>query len=107
MGKLDITKSVKEITDKLEGRFLNPEVLNDEVLGLKEITGDMLRKIRIENNISKHEISKRGLRTESINAIENNSSAYTIDNFLKYILILDSLGGGFIAKLMIDLNLKL
>ena len=52
--------------------------------------GNRLKFLREEKKISTYQITKsHGLRFEAIQAIEQGSSNYTIDNFLTYISAVD------------------
>lgn len=52
--------------------------------------GEYLKSLREEKGISTYQMTKsHGIRFEAIQAIEEGSSNYTIDNFLTYISALD------------------
>ena len=52
--------------------------------------GEYLKSLRDEKGISTYQMTKsHGIRFEAIQAIEEGSSNYTIDNFLTYISALD------------------
>lgn len=52
--------------------------------------GEYLKDLREEKGISTYQMTKsHGIRFEAIQAIEEGSSNYTIDNFLTYISALD------------------
>lgn len=52
--------------------------------------GEYLKSLREEKGISTYHMTKsHGIRFEAIQAIEEGSSNYTIDNFLTYISALD------------------
>lgn len=52
--------------------------------------GEYLKSLREKKEISTYQMTKsHGLRFEAIQAIEEGSSNYTIDNFLTYISALD------------------
>lgn len=61
---------------------------------IKEVSrqkiGEYLKSLREEKGISTYQMTKsHGIRFEAIQAIEEGSSNYTIDNFLTYISALD------------------
>jgi transcriptional regulator with XRE-family HTH domain len=52
--------------------------------------GEHLRILRTEKNISTYQMTKQyGIRFEAIQAIEEGTNNYTIDNFLTYIAAID------------------
>jgi transcriptional regulator with XRE-family HTH domain len=52
--------------------------------------GEYLKSLREEKGISTYQMTKlQGIRFEAIQAIEEGSSNYTIDNFLTYISAID------------------
>jgi transcriptional regulator with XRE-family HTH domain len=52
--------------------------------------GEYLKSMRLEKGVSTYQMTKtHGIRFEAIQAIEEGSSNYTIDNFLTYISALD------------------
>jgi len=52
--------------------------------------GEYLKSLRQEKGISTYQMTKsHGIRFEAIQAIEEGSTNYTIDNFLTYISALD------------------
>lgn len=60
--------------------------MNEQIESDKKEIGEYLSALRKQKGISRYKINKlTGVKINVINSIEESSSAYTFDSFLKYV----------------------